>query len=171
MSRKKKTKEVKVVEKPDLVYNGKVNIKIRTGNRVVKEINKHNAGTLILFKAIARALVGIANPTEMPLYIDLTNNGTSILENKRYISDKYVTNSSDGSANANFEFLIPFRSLNFSNSDKLVVNGLSLFNQPDIGAQALATIELSGKDILTLSNNEDTNLMITWVMNVTNLVA
>ena len=67
MSRKKKTKEVKVVEKPDIVYSGKVNIKIRTGNRVVKEINKHNAGTSILFKAIARALVGLEDCRSLPV--------------------------------------------------------------------------------------------------------
>ena len=63
-----------------ILYEGIVNIKLKYKNNAIKEYCIKNTGTPALFKAIAQCLAGYHADSNMPQYIDIQQDGVSILK-------------------------------------------------------------------------------------------
>lgn len=176
-----------------LGYSGYVSIKIYKGNKLYKTINQHNEGTAELFRYIANALAGNTNSALMPRYIHTFYCtkfdpityiwGADAVGNELYGTSKstcsYNTpfssvevkydqniNNGDGGYNTEYTFLLPYNQISET------TNVVCLYNSIGYGDNIvpLAYIKLDHDDWLTLSDNNDANIVITWVMTICNQI-
>lgn len=175
-----------------LGYRGTVRIDIYRGDRLCKTLTQHNEGTPELFRYIANALAGNTNSALMPRYIhtfyctkfDPTTYVWDVdaVGNELYGSSKstcsYNTpfssvevrydktlNNNEGGYNTLYTFLLPY------NQIAGTTNVVCLYNSTGFGDNIipLAYIKLDHDDWLALSDNNDANIVITWIMTVSNV--
>lgn len=176
----------------NLGYSGTVKIEIYKGKKLHKTIRQHNEGTLELFRYLANALAGNTTSTLMPRYIhtfycDKFNADytwkTEATGNNLYGTDKstcsYNTpfsnvdvkynknvNDGEGGYNTEYKFLLPYNQISET------TNVVCLYNTTAFGDNIvpLAYIKLDHEDWLVLNENNDSNIVVTWIMTVCNQI-
>lgn len=166
-------------------YHGFVTIKVLKGNKIVKTINTHNAGTMLLFKLISSVLCGNDESMNMPRYFDFGNMAElaggsthfeSNLANRIALSSKVIQNFNinvdnatarqaelfNSSYGAFFTILIPAAQI-LENKD---VDVLRLYSSSYGDESLLAEVNLS--PALNVNYSGGYNYMVEWVMTFEN---
>lgn len=163
----------------NIQYQGFVTIKILKGNKTIRTIKTHNAGTTLLFKVLSSVLCGNNESVNMPKYFDLgsmESDGSSYtfksnLANRVALNSKVIENFTTimednktfkSAYGASFTVLIPsIQILEQKNIDTLRLYSLNYGEE-----SLLAQVELLNS--LEVSYDKGYNYMIEWVMTFEN---
>ena len=165
----------------NIQYQGFVTVKVLKGNKAIKTIKTHNAGTTLLFKVLSSVLCGNNESVNMPRYFDfgnLINDGNSYtfksnLANRMALSAKVIENFTASAGNnsftsaygASFTVLIPSIQI-VAHKD---IDTLRLYASNYGEESLLAQVDLS--EALEVSYDKGYNYMIEWVMTFENVMA
>ena len=167
-------------------YLGFVRIKKLRGDKVVETIEKHNSGTIWLFKLLSSVLCGNDERLNMPRYFDIgildqsLNSSAkfqSYLANRVFLSSKVINNFEIKSGNAYYTgkygavFTALISSINITENDAAKkANILRLYSESQKDDTLLAQVELTESEAnnLNLNYGQGYNYMIEWVMTFEN---
>ena len=125
-------KNSKIINQGTFGYTGNVMATIKRNGKVVKIINRHNAGFYPLFRALAGCLIGGDYSTSMPQYLEAYQESASEpipLRARVKLMDKHLEDSDGGNnAIAVFVATIPYTSLALNGAEHPIVK-LQLYNQ------------------------------------------
>ena len=160
----------------NLKYHGIVKISVLKGNKLIKTIKTHNAGTTWLFQILSSMLCGNDERLNVPRYFDLgnltqaTEYSSQIFEssiaNRVSLSSKVIKNFKvsegstifTGSYGASFTALIPSLQIISSTAKQL-----RLYSTKNGGDEVLlAQVDLP--ETIQLEETSGYNYMIEWVM-------
>lgn len=154
-------------------YEGSVEIKYLRGNKTIKTVKIRNKGTSILFKFLAKTLMGQYDATGTPRYIMLGNTTmedggpvSSVAIPYSGVSMEYQEDGSegDGLARVIFKFLIPFSTIETGT----VIDIIRLYNSTVEWNSHCAYITLLDDEKIT--SDGKSNILITWTMTISNQI-
>ena len=163
-------------------YLGFVRIKKLRGDKVVETIEKHNSGTIWLFKLLSSVLCGNDERLNMPRYFDIGSLNSSAkfysyLANRVFLSSKVINNFEIKSGNDYFTgkygavFTALVSSINITkDGNAKKANILRLYSESQKDDTLLAQVELTEREAnnLSLNYSQGYNYMIEWVMTFEN---
>lgn len=166
-------------------YLGFVRIKKLRGDKVVEAIEKHNSGTIWLFKLLSSVLCGNDERLNMPRYFDIgildqslssSAKFSSYLANRVFLSSKVINNFEIKSGNAYYTgkygavFTAVISSINIINDTAKKANILRLYSESQGDDTLLAQVELDGSEAnnLNLNYSQGYKYIIEWVMTFEN---
>lgn len=154
----------------NLKYQGIVKISILKGNKLIKTIKTHNAGTTWLFQVLSSMLCGNDERKNVPRYLDIgtltSNKFNSSIANRVNLTSKIITNFQiknnsnlyNGSYGAFFTALIP--SLQITEN---TANCLRLYSTKNGGDEVLlAQVDID--ELRDFNTSYGYNYIIEWVM-------
>lgn len=184
MGRKKKTEEqpkveenvtnVKVNSNTSLKYEGKVQIQIQRGKRIISNTNKRNKGAQQMFTFLATCLSGRFVENLAPYYLVLLNHSGS---NNTKLSNLII--KADVELNNNivsYKFSIPSNAI----ISKTTCNRLALTNKASVNnfsstitdinldTYASAYIELTDDSIDLTNIKSNDSIIVIWSMEIKN---
>ena len=158
----------------NIQYYGFVKIKVCKGDKVIRTVSEHNAGTSYLFKLLASTICGTNATGQMPKFLDVGTKGGSTfsttLTHRISLSARLIENVAvEGTTYAwaaQFTAMIPSTAL-VAVADVVNINCLRLEHDPT-GSTTLAEINLASDAQLSLDASAGYNYMIEWVMTFAN---
>lgn len=171
----KTEKKVKVGKTGDqtsasnIAYDGKVTVKVLRGSKIMRSSTTHNSGQVRLFYYLCKCLVGTYSQSEAPAYLRMFY-GDSISSSEATNTAQPVRSkrplSSTNSATAEFTFLIPASSINSQQGGKITTLAIYGADNSTDKSKPLATVTLSGSDMITPSIDPGVNIYVKWSMTV-----
>ena len=156
-------------------YQGNVTIKVVNGNKILKNVKCHNAGTSWFSKLIASSVLGNNEAVNMPKFLDagtsVTTQGvttyTSCLSSRVQLTGKQLKKDTaiDSTAwIASFTAVLPRKSIIVS-GDSITINTLKVYPTSTGGEEnLLASVDLIDDNEISVLATSESSIIVVWNM-------